>query len=101
MNPGPRPAAASASSPGSRLGWSSGRNEAWSFTDVDRTATLGVSVKGGRWHRSNDTFGLAGVLNGISRLHQHFFAAGGEGLLAGDGALSYGWERILETYYDF
>ena len=41
------------------------------------------------------------MLNGISRVHQHFFAAGGEGLLAGDGALSYGWERILETYYDF
>ena len=85
----------------SRLGWSDGKNEAWSFSDVDRTASLGVSIKGGRWHRPNDTFGLAGVLNGISRVHQHFFAAGGEGLLAGDGALSYGWEKILETYYDF
>ena len=44
----------------SRLGWSDGNNEAWVFSDVDRTATLGVSVKGESWHRPNDTVGLAG-----------------------------------------
>jgi len=85
----------------SRLGWSDGNNEAWVFSDVDRTATLGISVKGEAWHRPNDTFALAGVLNGISRVHQDFLAAGGTGILAGDGALTYGWEQILETYYDF
>jgi high affinity Mn2+ porin len=84
----------------SRLGWSDGQNEAWCFSDVDRTATLGVSVKGGAWHRSDDTFALAGVLNGISRVHQEFFQAGGTGILAGDGNLTYGLEKILETYYD-
>jgi high affinity Mn2+ porin len=84
----------------SRLGWSDGRDEAWAFSDVDRTATLGVSVKGAPWHRSDDTFGLAGVLNGISRVHQEFFEAGGRGILAGDGKLTYGLEKILETYYD-
>jgi high affinity Mn2+ porin len=85
----------------SRLGWSDGNNEAWVFSDVDRTATLGLSVKGEPWHRPNDTIGLAGALNGISKVHQDFFAAGGLGILAGDGALTYGWEQILETYYDF
>jgi high affinity Mn2+ porin len=85
----------------SRLGWSDGHTEAWAFSDVDRTATLGVSIKGESWHRPKDTFGLGGVLNGLSRVHQEFFAAGGLGILAGDGALSYDWERILETYYDF
>jgi high affinity Mn2+ porin len=85
----------------SRLGWSDGNNEAWVFSDVDRTATLGLSVKGEPWHRPSDTFGLAGALNGISKNHQNFFAAGGLGILAGDGALTYGWEQILETYYDF
>jgi hypothetical protein len=30
-----------------------------------------------------------------------FFAAGGLGVLAGDGALAYGWEQVLETNYDF
>jgi high affinity Mn2+ porin len=84
-----------------RLGWSDGNTEAWAYADVDLTATLGVSVKGGFWHRPNDTFGLAGVLDGISRVHQEFFEAGGVGILAGDGALNYGWEKVLETYYDF
>jgi high affinity Mn2+ porin len=85
----------------SRLGWSDGHSEAWAFADVDRTATLGVSIKGAFWDRPNDTIGLAGVLNGITVVHQEFLAAGGTGILAGDGALSYGWEKVLETYYDF
>ena len=84
----------------SRLGWSDGQNQAWMFSDVDYTATEGISVKGESWHRPNDTFGLAGVANGISNVHQEFFEAGGTGILAGDGNLNYGWEKILETYYD-
>ena len=84
-----------------RLGWSDGDNEAWVFGDVDRTVTAGLSLKGEAWHRPEDTVGLAGVLNGISRVHRDFLAAGGTGILAGDGALNYGLEEILETYYDF
>ncbi len=83
-----------------RLGWSDGQNEAWTFADVDRTATLGVSLKGESWNRPEDTVGLAGVLNAISREHQDFLAAGGTGILAGDGQLNYGLEKALETYYD-
>ena len=84
-----------------RLGWSDGQTEAWTFADVDRTATLGLSIKGEFWSRANDTVGLAGILNGISREHRDFLAAGGTGILAGDGNLSYGWEKIMEAYYDF
>ena len=85
----------------SRLGWSDGRNQAWVFSDVDYSATAGISIKGEGWQRPDDTFGLAGVLNGISQSHQDFFVAGGTGILAGDGNLNYGWEKIIETYYDF
>jgi high affinity Mn2+ porin len=85
----------------SRLGWSDGNNQAWVFSDVDYTATAGISLKGAAWQRPGDTFGLAGVMNGISKSHQEFLAAGGTGILAGDGNLNYGWEKILETYYDF
>jgi high affinity Mn2+ porin len=85
----------------SRLGWSDGQNQGWVFSDVDYTATAGLSIKGAAWQRPDDTFGLAGVLNGISKVHQEFLAAGGTGILAGDGNLNYGWEKILETYYDF
>ena len=84
-----------------RLGWSDGQNEAWTFADVDRTATLGLSIKGGFWGRANDTVGLAGIINGISPVHRDFFAAGGTGILGGDGNLDYGWEKIVEAYYDF
>ena len=84
-----------------RLGWSDGQTEAWVFADVDRTASLGLSVKGEFWRRSDDTFGVAGVINGITPVHRDFFAAGGTGILAGDGNLDYGWEKIVETYYDF
>ena len=85
----------------SRLGWNDGQTQGWMFTDVDYTGTLGVSVKGESWHRPGDTFGLAGVLNGISHAAQEFFQAGGIGIEAGDGNLKYGWERTLEAYYDF
>ena len=84
-----------------RLGWSDGQNEAWVFSDVDRTASLGLSIKGEFWGRANDTVGLAGIINGISRVHEEFLAGGGTGILAGDGNLDYGLEKILETYYDF
>jgi len=84
----------------SRLGWSDGRSEAWAFSDVDYAATAGLSLKGEAWHRPGDTLGLAGILNGISSAHQKFLATGGTGILAGDGALTYGWEHGLETYYD-
>ncbi len=84
----------------SRLGWDDGHTESWAYADVDRTASLGLSVSGGPWHRPDDTFGLAGVINGISKEHQEFFEDGGVGILGGDGALNYGWEKTLETYYD-
>jgi high affinity Mn2+ porin len=84
----------------SRLGWNDGNNESWVFCDVDRTATAGLSIAGESWNRPNDRIGFAGILNGISDTHQDFFAAGGVGILAGDGTLSYGWEQILEAYYD-
>ena len=84
----------------SRIGWADGQNEAWVFADVDRTATLGLSWKGEAWHRPDDTIGLAGAANGLAQPHQEFFAAGGTGILAGDGALNYSWEKLLETYYD-
>ncbi len=84
-----------------RLGWSDGQTEAWMFSDVDHAASLGASVNGAFWHRDKDTFGLAGVLNGASQIHREFLAEGGTGILAGDGALNYGLEQIVETYYDF
>jgi high affinity Mn2+ porin len=85
----------------SRLGWSDGHTEAWAYSDVDDSASMGVSINGELWRRTNDTFGLAGVVSAASRIHQHFLEDGGLGILAGDGALNYGLEKAMETYYNF
>jgi high affinity Mn2+ porin len=84
----------------SRLGWCDGQEETWTFTDIDYSASLGVSVKGDAWGRPDDVFGLAGVLSGASRANQRFLEAGGMDMLDGDGRLAYGWEKVVETYYD-
>jgi high affinity Mn2+ porin len=85
----------------SRLGWNDGQEQGWVFDDVGYAASLGLSVKGEAWHRPGDTFGLAGLANGATVAERDFLAAGGTGILAGDGTLSYGVEKIVETYYDF
>jgi high affinity Mn2+ porin len=82
-----------------RLGWNDGKNENWAYADVSQSGSAGLSIKGDFWHRPNDTVGLAGIINGVSSVQQRYFEAGGLGILAGDGALSYGLEKTLETYY--
>jgi high affinity Mn2+ porin len=85
-----------------RAGFSNGDIEPYEFTDIDRTAAAGLSVSGKQWGRENDTFGIAGVVNGISSVHQAFLNDGGLGILVGDGQLPHpGNEGILETYYSF
>jgi high affinity Mn2+ porin len=84
-----------------RLGAAGGNVETYEFTDIDRTASAGVSVSGAPWHRPADTLGLAGVVNAISRDRRRYLAAGGLGILVGDGRLPRaGNEDILETYYE-
>jgi high affinity Mn2+ porin len=85
----------------SRFGWNDGRTAAWTYTDVNWTVSLGMSVKGARWYRPGDTFGLAGVLCGASAAQQAFLKAGGTGITDGDGNLTYACESALEMYYDF
>jgi high affinity Mn2+ porin len=82
-----------------RWSWNDGKNEIMAFTDIDSSLSLGASIKGTRWGRSDDVIGIAGASNGISRDHRDFLAAGGLGPLVGDGALNYRRERVLETYY--
>ncbi|MBB5053150.1 high affinity Mn2+ porin [Afipia massiliensis] len=82
-----------------RASWNDGQNEILSFTDIDRSVSSGLSIKGSYWGRPADTFALGGAINGLSGAHRDFLAAGGKGLLIGDGRLNYGTERILETYY--
>jgi len=84
-----------------RLGDAGGNVETYEFTDIDYTASAGISLTGGLWKRSGDTVGLAGVIDAISRDRREYLAAGGLGLLVGDGQLpNAGHEDIIESYYD-
>ncbi len=83
-----------------RAGWDDGTLESYEYTDIDRTASAGVSVRGGAWGRKDDVLALAGVVNDISASHTAFFDAGGLGILIGDGRLPHkDTERIFEGYY--
>jgi high affinity Mn2+ porin len=84
-----------------RLGDAGGNVETYDFTDIDYTASVGTSVSGGPWHRPRDTVGLARVVNAASRDLREYLAAGGLGVLVGDGRLPRaGHEDIVETYYE-
>ncbi|MGC9941350.1 MAG: carbohydrate porin [Verrucomicrobiota bacterium] len=85
----------------SRLGWNDGHEETWTFTDANWSVSMGASVNGEIWRRPDDTFGLAGVVSGASSDNQKYLEAGGLDMLDGDGALTYGPEKVLEAYYDF
>jgi high affinity Mn2+ porin len=82
-----------------RFSFNNGHSEIMSFTDIDRSAEIGLRLKGAEWRRPDDAIGLAAVVNGLSRDHEAFLAAGGLGILVGDGRLNYASEDILEAYY--
>lgn len=84
-----------------RWSWNDGKTEIMAFADIDASLSLGTSIKGTKWGRPDDVIGIGGALNALSRDHRDFIAAGGLGVLIGDGALNYRRERILETYYAY
>jgi high affinity Mn2+ porin len=85
-----------------RLSKAAGNVEPYEFSDIDRSLSLGASIKGLLWHRPDDGVGLVGVDNGISAGREQYLNSGGLGILVGDGKLPHpAAEQILETYYNF
>ncbi len=82
-----------------RASWADGQTETYAFTEIDRSLSGGVSVKGGAFGRARDSLGIAYVRNGLSTAHRDYLGAGGLGFFLGDGALNYRPENILESYY--
>jgi high affinity Mn2+ porin len=78
-----------------------GNMEAFDFTEINRSLSTGLSLKGNRWGRADDTVGMAVVENGLSAPARAYFAAGGMGILIGDGQLNYHPEKIAELYYSW
>jgi hypothetical protein len=84
-----------------RASWSDGATETYAFTEIDRSVSGGLLLRGGGWGRAADSIGIAAARNGISAAHRTYLAAGGLGFFLGDGALHYRPEDILETFYSF
>ncbi|HVW72596.1 MAG TPA: carbohydrate porin [Rhizomicrobium sp.] len=78
-----------------------GSKESYEFTDINESLSAGLSLKGASWDRKDDTVGAAFEVAGISKDFQAYLAAGGLGVLVGDGRLPhYANEVVFETYYD-
>jgi high affinity Mn2+ porin len=83
-----------------RLSWNDGRTQNWMYTEMDRAISGGLSLRGLRWNRPDDTVGLAGNIGWISEGRRRYLEAGGIGFITGDGRLNYAPEWITEAYYD-
>ncbi|KAF3996341.1 carbohydrate porin [Glaciimonas immobilis] len=83
-----------------RASWADGKTETYSFTEIENSISTGVVVKGERWGRAKDTFGLAVAQNGLNKTHRDYLALGGLGAFIGDGKINYRPERIIEAYYN-
>ncbi|MFC5741409.1 carbohydrate porin [Dyella tabacisoli] len=85
-----------------RASYADDKVEEYAFTEIDKTVSGGISIKGIRWQRPDDTIGIAFSSAGLNRDHRDYLAAGGLGGFLGDGQLSrYGREKALEIYYNF
>lgn len=82
-----------------RWSWNNGKTEISAFTDINSSLSGGAVIKGRSWGRPDDKIGVAGAVNGISSDYRSYLAAGGLGILIGDGRLNYSREKILETFY--
>jgi high affinity Mn2+ porin len=85
----------------SRASWDAGHTEKIGWTDCDESLSIGAVLKGTSWGRSNDKVGVGGVVQALSPEARAYFAAGGLGILIGDGQLNYRPEQILEAYYAY
>jgi len=81
-----------------RIGANDGRVESFAYTEVDRSGEIGVTWTSRSTSR-RDRSGIALAVNGLGTQHRDYLARGGHGFLLGDGALTYGPERIVEAYY--
>jgi len=85
----------------SRASWSPGRVEIVGWTDCSASWSLGGVLKGRGWGRADDRVGVGGTVGGLSAVARAYFAAGGLGILIGDGRLNYRAEEVPEVYYAY
>lgn len=82
-----------------RASMADGRYEIVDYTDIDRCLAFGWVGHGAIWGRQHDEIGAGLAFSGLHGAKADFFKYGGLSVYIGDGALSYGGEKNLETYY--
>ena len=78
-----------------------GKTEVDAYTATDRSFTVGALGKGSLWSRPRDITGVGLSLGWISRVHADYLALGGIDGFIGDGRITPGSERALDTFYSF
>jgi high affinity Mn2+ porin len=82
-----------------RASMADGRYETVDYTDIDRSVAVGLVGAGALWGRDDDEIGAAVAFSGLHGDRVRYFGLGGLSVYIGDGALTYGGEKNLETYY--
>ena len=82
-----------------RWGYNDGRTESFAFSEVEGHLSAGAQLAGVHWRRPDDRLGISAYRHTIGTLHQQYLSRGGLGFLLGDGALRYGPEYAVESYY--
>jgi hypothetical protein len=89
-----------------RASSSDGKTETYAFTEVERSVSGGLSIKGAGWGRPDDVVGLGFVQNGLGSAHREYLTNGGLGAFIGDGmppagmSYHYAAERVFEAFYN-
>lgn len=77
----------------------SGQTETYAFTEIDRSAAMGLLARGEAWGREGDTAGVGVARNQLSAARRSYLEQGGISYFIGDGALRYRPEQITEAFY--
>ena len=79
--------------------YSDGQTEVYSYTSSDRSVSAGAVATGARWHRPEDTVGVAYGLGWISQIHAQYLGMGGIDGFIGDGKIDAAREQALDVFY--
>jgi len=81
----------------SRVTLNAGQTEIIGWTDCNESISFGAVLKGTSWGREDDRVGVGAVVEGLSPEARAYFAAGGLGIVIGDGRLNYRPETAIES----
>lgn len=82
-----------------RYSWNDGKEEEYSYTEIDNSLSAGIQVMGTSWKRPDDTLGIGFANNGLSSVNKQYLKMAGNTIFLGDGNLNYKDEQVLEAYY--